>query len=219
MNGIRVRLLGYCAGALTLSVLGWILAGQAAGPEREGIPTDWSHRHVIFSQPSNDAQALAVMNEPRYWQQFNRQHFVRTLNTRGVVMSSTGALDAAGSSHADWSQNLGSSANAGAGVYPAKFTFRVTTANCGTGTTADYVVFRTGLFGASQASIVAFNNLYSGCGGTVPNVYWAFNTGGQILTSPTISGDGTQVAFVQTTGGLASLVLLKFAAGGTVGSP
>jgi hypothetical protein len=219
MNGISARSLGYCAGVLTLLALGWIL-GQASGPGREGIPTDWSHRHVIFSQPSNDAQALAIMNEPRYWQQFNRQHFVRTLNTRGVVMSNTSALDAAGASHADWSQNLGSGANAGAGVYPAKFTFKVTSANCGTGTTADYVVFSTGLPGSSgQADIVAFNNLYTGCGGTVPNVYWAFNTGGQVLTSPTISGDGTQVAFVQTLGGISSLVLLKFAAGGTVSSP
>lgn len=217
MNGISARSLGYCAGVLTLLAVGWILAGQAAGPGRQGIPTDWSHRHVIFSQPSNDAQALAVMNEPRYWQQFNRQHFVRTLNTS--VMSNTSALDATGASHGDWSQSLGSGANAGAGVYPAKYSFRTTTANCGTTTTADYVVFSTGLFGTSQASIVAFNNLYSGCGGTVPNVYWAFNTGGQVLTSPTISGDGTQVAFVQTAGAQASLVLVKFAAGGTVSGP
>jgi hypothetical protein len=38
-------------------------------------------------------------------------------------------------------------------------------------------------------------------------VYWAFNTGGQVLTSPTISGYGKQVAFVQTTGGIADLVI------------
>src|SRR5262249_53084126 len=59
-----------------------------------------------------------------------------------------------------------------------------------------------------------------GCSGNVPTVYWAFNTGGQVLTSPTISGDGQQVAFAQTNGvGLASLVLLKFAPGGTASSP
>jgi hypothetical protein len=55
---------------------------------------------------------------------------------------------------------------------------------------------------------------------TVPSVYWAFNTGGQILTSPLISLDGTQVAFVQTAGGSGILVMLKWAPGsGTLGSP
>src|ERR1019366_7260191 len=37
---------------------------------------------------------------------------------------------------------------------------------------------------------------------------------------PIISGDGTQVAFIQTNSGVASLVLLKWASsGGTAGSP
>jgi len=117
--------------------------------------------------------------------------------------------------------NLGSGANAGAGVFPAKYFFQVTSANCASGGTPDYVVFSTGLQGTSaQASIVAFDNLYAGCTGIVPTVYWAFNTGGQVLTSPTISGDGKQVAFVQTNGGgIGTLVLLKWAAGGTVSSP
>ncbi len=53
----------------------------------------------------------------------------------------------------------------------------------------------------------------------MPNVYWAYNTGGQILTSPVISLDGTQVAFVETNGGFGILVLLKWAPGGTVASP
>ncbi len=86
----------------------------------------------------------------------------------------------------------------------------------------DYVVFNTGLVGsATQASVVGFDNLYSGCSGTSPQVYWAFNTGGQVLTSPAISTDGKQVAFVQTnTGVQANLVLLKWApATGTVGAP
>jgi hypothetical protein len=181
---------------------------------------DWSHRHVIFSQPSTDAQAAAVMHDPRYWQQWNRQHFVKTLNASGVGLSNQGLFAPASAPHRDWSQNLGSGANAGAGVYPAKFAFRITTATCGNGAKPDYVVFSTGLLGtSSQASIVGFDNLYSGCGGTVPTVYWAFNTGGQVLTSPAISGDGMQVAFVQTTGGIANLVLLKWGTGGTVSSP
>lgn len=72
--------------------------------------------------------------------------------------------------------------------------------------------------------MVAFDNLYSGCSGTVPSVYWAYNTGGVILTSPVPSLDGTQVAFVQTSGsptGQAGLLLLRWKASATetVGSP
>jgi hypothetical protein len=56
---------------------------------------------------------------------------------------------------------------------------------------------------------------------TVPSVYWAYNTGGQILTSPLISLDGSQVAFVQTdTGQVGTLVLIRWAAStGTVSAP
>ncbi len=210
MRGIGARPLGYGVGLLTLSVMGWILAGRAASPARQGMPVDWSHRHVIFSQPSTDAQAAAVMHDPRYWQQWNRDHLVRTLNTSDVGLSSRGLFAAAGASHRDWSVNLGNGANAGAGVFPAKYFFQITSANCASGGTPDYVVFSTGLLGTSgQASIVAFDNLYSGCSGIVPTVYWAFNTGGQVLTSPTVSGDGKQVAFVQTNGGHGTLVIAE----------
>ena len=220
MTGIGARSLGYCAGLLTLVVVGWILTGRAASPRQQGLPSDWSHRHIIFSEPSTDAQAAAVMYDPRYWQQWNREHLVRTLNTSDVGLSNGGLLKNARASHEDWSVSLGSGANAGAGVFPAKYFLQVTSTNCASGGTPDYVVFSTGLQGTSgQASIVAFDNLYSGCTGIVPTVYWAFNTGGQVLTSPAISVDGTQVAFVQTTAGIGNLVLLKWAAGGTVGSP
>ena len=120
----------------------------------------------------------------------------------------------------DWSEALGGPGLA-AGQYPAKFNYMTTTASC-----SDYVVFPTGATGsASHATIVAFNSVYSGCplfSGGLPVVYWAYNTGNgyRATTSPTISLDGTQVAFVQTNGTTASLVLLKMAAsGGTVGGP
>jgi Ice-binding-like len=47
---------------------------------------------------------------------------------------------------------------------------------------------------------------------SVPSVYWAYDTGGTILTSPAFSLDGTQVLFVQTEmTNQAHLVLLKWA--------
>jgi radical SAM protein with 4Fe4S-binding SPASM domain len=115
MRGIRTRSLGYGAGLFTLVAMGWILTGRAASPRQAGLPPDWSHRHVIFSQPSTDAQAAAVMHDPRYWQQWNREHFVKALNAADVGLSNRSLFASAGASHADWSQNLGSGANAGAG--------------------------------------------------------------------------------------------------------
>lgn len=114
--------------------------------------------------------------------------------------------------------NLGASATVGAGNYPAKFSFDVTTASCA----SDYVVFNTSQTPANppplaQASIVAFNNLYSGCGPTFPEIDWAYNTSnssspslsGNIQTSIVLSGDGTQVAFIDTGASTSSLVILK----------
>ena len=109
----------------------------------------------------------------------------------------------------------------GADNYAAKYTFSTTTATCGSAASPDFVVFNTGLTGSStQASIVAYDNLYSGCGGTVPQTYWAYNTGGTILSSVTFSQDGTQVAFAQSSGGVGEVVLLKWKSStGSISAP
>ena len=125
----------------------------------------------------------------------------------------------------DWAENMNSGASVGAGNYPAKFAFSITTASCASDPQPDFVVYGTGLQGSTtQATIVAYDNLYSSCSGTVPTVYWAYNivtgatgtTGGTVTTSPVFSLDGTQVAFVQTNpSGNGTLVLLKWAASTT----
>jgi hypothetical protein len=77
--------------------------------------------------------------------------------------------------------------------------------------------------GTGQPTIVAFNNMYSSCGGSVPATFWSYNTGSGAFTetSPVLSYYGDQVAFIQRTGSIASLVLLKWssASPGTVGAP
>jgi hypothetical protein len=101
---------------------------------------------------------------------------------------------------------------------PAKYGASLTSASC-----ADFVIYPTGMMGSSAAaSIVAYDNLYSSCssGGLVPSVNWAYNTGGAVTTSPVLSPDGTQVAYMQSNGTSASLVLLKWAANsGTLTAP
>ncbi len=115
----------------------------------------------------------------------------------------------------DWSETEGSGGTIGMGHFPATFTN--TAASC----TSDFAVYNTSLAGSSsQASIVAFNKLYSGCSPR-PSTYWAFDTGGTAATSVALSQDGLQVAFVQTDNatGHADLVVLKWAASGTLTSP
>lgn len=71
------------------------------------------------------------------------------------------------------------------------------------------------------ANIIAYNELYgtatTGCDTTVPSVFWAYDTGGTVTTSPIINfpSPGAQVAFIQVSGTTASLVLLKWAASTT----
>jgi len=226
MNGTAARFLRLGVSLSGLVVLGWVLTGQAAKPAKRGIllPTDWTHSHVIFSQPASADEARVLLEDPRYWQQIHHREQSLALVAESDLRSL--GLQAGGNKiHRDWSQNLGSGASPGAGNYPAKFSFNTSTANCGSATKPDYVVYSTGLLGSgTQASVVAYDNIYVGCSGTVPSVYWAYNTGGLILTSPVLSLDGSQVAFVQTSGsptGQSGLVLLKWKASltQTVGSP
>ena len=131
---------------------------------------------------------------------------------------------------ADWAVSLGNLGTVGAGMFPAKFTFDV---NAAPSCTADYVAFTTSLAGsATVPSIVAFDNLYSTqpaaggfCNNAGPSVKWAYNTNpagdttGRTVTSPVLSLDGTQVAFVESrtnANGGSILHILKWKPGAAV---
>jgi hypothetical protein len=231
---IAVALLGAVSVALVLS-------GQETGHARSGIGMvhDWSHRHVVFSNPTTIEQGMRVRQDPRFWQQHFRRNVQQALpageaaaDTRldeqedrsGLGDDWLGDLfrwkrrrhnrpSPPNTLKRDWATSLGPNATVGAGNYPAKFSFDISSANCGSATQPDFVVFNTSVQGSStQASIVAFDNLYSGCGGTVPKTYWSYNTGGAVVTSVVLSLDGSQIAFVQTPSGStnANLVLLKW---------
>jgi len=195
-----------------LGGLGLSVMAQGQSPNALALPliTDFSHKHVVFSQPSTLQQSFSIRQDVRYWQQLYRHQAALTFSSDPSAMRGTGRIGR------DWSESMGSGASVGAGNYPAKYSFSDSVANCAGTSQPDYTVYNTGLSGsATQASIVAYDNLYSGCTGTVPSVYWAYNTNGNILTSIALSFDGTQVAFVQTLAGHARLVLLKWAASTT----
>ncbi|MGA7401317.1 MAG: hypothetical protein WBW38_14925 [Candidatus Sulfotelmatobacter sp.] len=239
MSRNRQRSLVLGLATLGLAILGMLTLappalGQSSSAPEAGIPvpTDWSHRHVIFSRPGTTEQAAQIEKDPRYWLQRYRSQLPamapaaenRDALAHPLPIDSPRERESKNRKlHRDWAVNMGTSASSGADNFPATFQTVRNTASCGSAPQPDFVIYSTGLEGsAGQASIVAYDNLYSGCTAPVPSVYWAYNTGGQILTSPVYSLDGTQVAFVQTNGGdEGTIVLLKWAPSTTesVGSP
>jgi hypothetical protein len=235
MNGAAARFFKLTASSAVLVTIAFVLTGRANKPVPHGISlvTDWTHQHVIFTHPTPE-MARRFGDDPRYIQQIYRQEQVLRLPTPAsdarLLSLSPLALRARDfaikKSKGLWSQPVGTfgvSDGPGAGNYPAKFTFNDVVGTCaGAPGIPDYVVYSTGLAGSStQADIVAYGNLYSTCSGPVPSVLWAYNTGGQVLTSPVLSYDGKQVAFVETNAGAGILVMVKWAAvgGGSVGAP
>lgn len=233
MNGTTARAVRFAAGLLAVVTLGWILTGQAAkpgqgwDPSQHGMPTDWTHQHVIFSHPATNRQASEALADPRYWHQWYRLHIPRTLAVDPNDIATLAPELKASSSGGFWSENMGNNATVGAGNYPAKYSFNINVANCSNATQPDFVVFPTRLASTTtQASLIAYDNLYSGCSGfgSVPTLYFAYNTTttatGTVRTSPVFSLDGTQLAFVQTDGTHGTVVLLKWAANkGTLAAP
>ena len=75
MNGTATRFLRLGVSLAGLVTLGWVLTGYAAKPVRHStsLPTDWSHRHLIFSHPQSAEQAARVNEDPRYLQQVQRR--------------------------------------------------------------------------------------------------------------------------------------------------
>lgn len=235
MNGTAARFVRIGGALVALVTLGWILSLHAARPYEHGLPTDWSHGHVIFSQPTTAEQVAGVIHNTRYWQQFVRRNMVRMLSTEDGAANPdlgptfVGQDPSASSSGGLWSQNMGAGATVGAGTYPLKYSFSITKATCSNVASPDFVVFNTGLQSSTtKPSILAYDNLYSGCSafGAVPTLYWAYNTtlpgniAGTVKTSPVISLDGSQIAFVQTDGSHGYVVLLKWKGNnGTLASP
>jgi hypothetical protein len=158
-----------------------MLPAQSRLAQAQGIPHDWSHEHVIFSKPSSPEALEILEQEPRYqMQQAWRERLA-------LLGDSAAAFDAEALQTVirkprlkrDWSATIGDdTATIGNGMFPAKFSFG-NTANCANATNPDYVAFNTRSTGsATVATIIAFDNLYGSglCTGTVPTVYWAYDT-------------------------------------------
>jgi hypothetical protein len=188
-----------------------------------GVVDDWTHHHVIFSNPGTLEDALnkdtyenwhRIVTDPRYRMQWIKRYGAPSDELTGDFSRLPDPpnplpplrrwrprwIDS--SLQGAWSQSI---APGGSGtaidMYPAKYTFApIATPSCA----SDFVVFPVNTNGSSSVSnIVGLNNLYSSCSGTVPSFLFAYFVGtGVVQTSPVLSEDGTKVAFVESvTGG------------------
>ena len=143
----------------------------------QGVPDDWSTHHVVFSRPEPGSETeYRVQQDPRYWLQQIKEKMPAAadaatsdvglgpeipLKKKPVNKKSKAKINT------DWSEDMGSGAKVGSGQYPAKFSLSPnSTPNC----TTDYVVYNTGLAGATSTTAAGtgtFANNTSVAGNTV----------------------------------------------------
>jgi hypothetical protein len=225
------------AGVALLAAASLPAFAQAGPPVTTGRPTDWTHHHLVFSDPGPAADERAKENDPHLQDVRNSTRYAlhqmrRDPSFRPNVSPGGGPhVEPTSTIHKDWSKSLGTGL-VNPNAFPAKFSFNTNAYSC----TSDFIVYPTGAAGSgtTQSTILAYNELYgtsgpsgTGCGAgtsgsTVPKAYWAYNTaypqgsttadGSKITTSPVLSLAGDQIAFVQVnSSSVASLVLLKWA--------
>jgi hypothetical protein len=200
--------------------------------------TDWTNRHSLYSLSGKSSDIEAVRSrDPRATMRWREREeattFQRIQRNAAVFLNHRFPRrfpnrTAPPSLDRDWAIYLGTGGTAPS-MFPAKYTFNVTTAaSCAN----DFVVFPiNSAASATQPNIAAFNNLYSGTGAggtgicnraggatlldskTAATVLWSYivkgiGTGAAVPTSPSLSFDGTKVAFVESGSGAAHFHVL-----------
>jgi hypothetical protein len=210
--GVRAfRWFHVAVGLLLLAIPLWGQAGMERSaadnasdePKHLGYPQDWSSRHLLMPGARTEDVMAAADHDPRYaYNLVMRQLAVE--NARKWPRAHTGIPVPLRRRHIkiDWSVSL-ENGYVPVNQFPAKYQFGISAENCN----SDYVLFGLTVTSGTQANLVGINQLYttgtSPCNAGSPWVAFAYNTvtqtGGQIKTSPTLSVDGTKVAFVEST--------------------
>jgi hypothetical protein len=212
--GVRAfRWFHVAAGLLLLAIPLWGQAGMERSaadsasdePKHLGYPQDWSSRHLLMPGARTEDVMAAADRDPRYvYNLVMRQAAVE--NAHRWPRAHTGIPVPRLRRHIkiDWSVSL-ENGYVPVNQFPAKYQFGISAENCD----SDYVLFGLTVTSGTQANLVGINQLYttgtSPCNAGSPWVAFAYNTvtqtGGQIKTSPTLSLDGTKVAFIESTAG------------------
>jgi len=173
-----------------------------------GLPQDWSTRHILFTNGASPEIAAAAARDPRSWLQWARRSgflFYRPWPRPELPFRPRRQM------RVDWAMSLGANGGMPIGETPAKYSFNTVGYSCAN----DFVVFVIGATpSATQANIVAFNNLYTGTSSsscpngpqtppttnlTQPTVMWSYEVGtGPVNLSPVLSLTGSQVAFIES---------------------
>ena len=211
----------YGAGAVLLVIffaLATVLCAQEATPPKHtGVPQDWTQHQIVFTRDALARQPDLIDREPRILHQEMQRWQVPNFGVFQAADPLPTSVKKSGL-HRDWNVNL--SGRLVADTFPAKFSFDpIAAPDC----INDYVVFglaapeaEGGSGTGVNANFVGFNNLYSdpiAHGGTGDGlcdqppftglaVLFAYNittvTGGRVATSPVLSEDGKQIAFVES---------------------
>lgn len=174
--------------------------GARTAAPHYGYPVDWSSHYLVMTGNDPAAALAAGEKEPRHvYNLVQRMVAARNAGTRAVAPPRKKPLKI------DWSVSL-ENGFVPQNQYPAKYQFNINAEDCN----KDYIVFALTVNSGIQANIVGINNLYTAktptpCNSGNPWVAFAYNTvvaarpTGQILTSPSLSVDGTKVAFMEST--------------------
>ncbi len=198
-----------------------------------GLPIDWSHRHLIFTNsPASVEHAFKASQDPRAYAAFLKR--MRSQRKSAKLGNAKGRKNSKHNKQmrVDWAFSMGApktNTAIGANQHPAKWIFDPTMEpDC----TRDFLVMPVNVAGP-QANLIGLNNLYSNSDGTGfctgktgPTVLFAYTTGtsgGPNPTSISVSLDGTKVAWIEnsTQPKLHVLTLAKSGPGteGTVAAP
>ncbi len=204
--------------------------GSVARVSAERFPSfsDWTNRHSIYSLSGKSDAIEVARRDPRAamrWREREQSALAQRMERSAAVFlggrpprrfpsrQSVGLTP-------DWAIYLGTGGTS-AGMFPAKYTFNVTTAaSCPN----DFIVFPVNATPTTtQANLTAFYYLYSGNTGstgicnartglgavgvggsdttTSAVVFWNYSVravNGGVVTSPTLSFDGSKVAFIES---------------------
>ena len=204
--GFRTRFTERTAQGFLLAILVSGLSAQIGETRPQvGVPEDWSHHRIRFSNAKLREHPEIAAGEPRAAMQLYREAFMQARAAMGLAPTAETSAATTSGPHRDWSVSLGSG-RLQPGAYPAKWQADPTAApSC----TTDFVIYGLNSAGVTggQPSIVGLNRLYSDganpfCLGSQPNFLFSYNTttfaNGRILTSPVLSLDGKKVAFIET---------------------
>jgi hypothetical protein len=176
------------------------------------VPLDWSTRHILFTNGASPEVAEKAARDPRSWINWNQRSSYVFPKARGPEQRphpfppSQRKRD-----KIDWAMSLGSTGGMPIAESPAKYSFN-TTGNYSCAN--DFAVYTIAAApSATQANIVAFNNLYTGTASSScpngpqtppttdykqPTFMWSYEVGtAASYLSPTLSLDGTKVAFIE----------------------